>query len=349
MSGRVFQFQAGPLKLDQSKTAAVVRLKHDDEPLTLCQHCTPADRTEVRVGHLTDNGAIFSLGCPLESLRSRGCQFCNLVYAAAISTPGDGVGVRSRRFESAISTETAVILVDLSQGFITVHPSLRFSTLILPPKRAKLVDRRSIDLDLVKSWYLDCKNEHGSACTRHSTMRDFVDGVKQKWRQRLTIRLIDVRSESLVRGESSMLYVALSYVWGGASMTKLLKENESELSQPGALSTPGISLPRTIRDAIELTRRLGERFLWIDSLCLTQDDSDEMSFALSRMDLIYDRAVLTIIAANGHDANACLPGVRENSRSLTQKTWSVAGTLYTVRPSFSSCMASSEYQHRAWT
>lgn len=62
--------------------------------------------------------------------------------------------------------------------------------------------------------------------------------------------------------------------------------------------------PRCVLDAINLTRSLGVRYIWVDSLCEVQDDQD----ALSRMPEIYRSAVLTI-AAVGMDyatADSCI-------------------------------------------
>jgi hypothetical protein len=78
-------------------------------------------------------------------------------------------------------------------------------------------------------------------------------------------------------------------------------------------------IPRAIRDAIEVVHGLNEKYLWVDSLCLIQNDSVDVNKGISMMDLIYERAMLTIIAASGGHANAGLPGVGSTSRSITQR------------------------------
>ena len=50
-----------------------------------------------------------------------------------------------------------------------------------------------------------------------------------------------------------------------------------------------------------LARMIGERYLWVDALCLVQDDEPEMQKATDRMDEIYQGAVFTIVAAIGKD------------------------------------------------
>jgi len=77
--------------------------------------------------------------------------------------------------------------------------------------------------------------------------------------------------------KSSHNYTALSYVWGAVPHIRLTKANRAKLLEPGCLQAAGITpLPKTIDDAITLTRLLGRRYLWVDSLCLLQNDRDDM-------------------------------------------------------------------------
>jgi hypothetical protein len=54
------------------------------------------------------------------------------------------------------------------------------------------------------------------------------------------------------------------------------------------------SLPRTFTDVIIFTRKLGLKYLWIDSLCIIQDDEDDWRYEASLMANIYENAVLTL-------------------------------------------------------
>ena len=67
-------------------------------------------------------------------------------------------------------------------------------------------------------------------------------------------------------------YLALSHCWGssGVPVMTTVENLKSFLS-----SIPFESLPRSFRDATTITREMGFRYLWIDSLCIIQDDRDD--------------------------------------------------------------------------
>lgn len=62
-------------------------------------------------------------------------------------------------------------------------------------------------------------------------------------------------------------------------------------------------LPETIADSIGLVRQLGERYLWVDVLCIVQDDPDDKAVQIHTMELIYGSSVFTIFAAGGKTAS----------------------------------------------
>jgi hypothetical protein len=65
----------------------------------------------------------------------------------------------------------------------------------------------------------------------------------------------------------------------------------------------------TFKDATELTRLIGEDYIWIDALCIMQDDVEERTNTLQAMHRIYEEAVMIIVAASGENADAGLPGL----------------------------------------
>lgn len=93
--------------------------------------------------------------------------------------------------------------------------------------------------------------------------------------------------------DSIVPYAALSYCWGGDQAHK----TTSARLAAGELELEWCLLPKTIRDAIETTAQLQIEYLWVDSLCIVQDDGDDKMREIARMPEIYSDAVITIIAA----------------------------------------------------
>ncbi len=87
-------------------------------------------------------------------------------------------------------------------------------------------------------------------------------------------------------------YVCLSYCWGGTIDVQLTKDRYESYMRGIAWT----ALPQGYRDAIHLTRKLGIRYLWIDSLCIIQDDDDDWKEQASKMAPIYQGAHVTIAA-----------------------------------------------------
>jgi hypothetical protein len=61
-------------------------------------------------------------------------------------------------------------------------------------------------------------------------------------------------------------------------------------------------LPRTFREAIEVTRRFGVRYLWIDSLCIIQDSADDWRKESVQMVHVYSNSHLNIAATASENA-----------------------------------------------
>jgi hypothetical protein len=92
-------------------------------------------------------------------------------------------------------------------------------------------------------------------------------------------------------------YFALSHCWGDKVSTKLTKAN-LESMRMFEVST----LPKNFRDAICISQKLGIRYLWIDSLCIAQDDILEWDSESTNMGLVYANAKCVISATASKDA-----------------------------------------------
>ena len=202
-----------------------------------------------------------------------------------------------------------------------------------------------LDMSLLASWLRNCEELHGSNC------------IVPLW-QRLPLaatRMIDVAARCIVDIATPAEYFALSYCWGTSqrSLTslRLTKANLEDLQKCGALTDDKDDLPSTIRDAMLLTRQLGQRYLWVDALCICQDDADDKLTQINQMDSIYKYASLTLVAAAGSDSWSGLPGLRGRtqhahiSRNINGMNLSARHS----RPDFDVAIANSSWATRAWT
>jgi hypothetical protein len=98
--------------------------------------------------------------------------------------------------------------------------------------------------------------------------------------------------------ENDIQYAALSYCWGGEQESKTVDARLEERCK----GFPLAELSKTIQDAVVTTRRLGLRYLWVDAICIIQDNEADRERELPRMDQIYSGASITIVAARAGKA-----------------------------------------------
>jgi hypothetical protein len=192
----------------------------------------------------------------------------------------------------------------------------------------------------VREWLKTCDETHGSECYSSKCPPELP---------RLTV--IDVINSCLVTIKTSETYVALSYVWGNVQQLQTTKANVSTLRQPGGLASLTTEIPIVIQDAMTFVLNLGLKHLWVDSLCIVQDDERSKASYISRMDIIYSCAYLTFVAVTGINANTKLPGATPGSR-LPQPTSVGPGYLnFLFVPSMHLewLLQDSHYESRGWT
>ncbi|KAE8440612.1 hypothetical protein EG329_007031 [Mollisiaceae sp. DMI_Dod_QoI] len=175
--------------------------------------------------------------------------------------------------------------------------------------RGQILDEHWIRFDTIKDWYRICRDEHGAACHSPLFSQD-LDATP--------VYFIDTQDSCIIPAPKER-YISLSYVWGHVSSLHLERANVNTLTSQGALRRRDIidRIPLTILHAIEITRLLGKRYLWVDSLCIVQDDeSGRKQEQLNNMTAIYANASITLIAADGSDATYGFRGIKDISRPV---------------------------------
>ncbi|KUJ19941.1 HET-domain-containing protein [Mollisia scopiformis] len=154
------------------------------------------------------------------------------------------------------------------------------------PGRRQGKELTSAAVNVIHDWLEECHDKH-KFCPKH-LVRELPRRVVDVGRQgEVSLPRLHI-SKPGEKGE----YAALSYCWG---------EDPQTMTTAATLSTYIQCLPsnlsNSISDAITVCRKLGVRYLWVDALCIIQDDETDKAGQLSSMGTIYKQALFTIAAA----------------------------------------------------
>jgi hypothetical protein len=222
---------------------------------------------------------------------------------------------------------------------------------ITPYLQATKVATSEVDRSLLGSWFTACKDSHGPRCKRSITSgEENSQGYTKKGFYYLPkFRVIDVQERCLVKPPLGCEYVTLSYVWGRSQQFTTTQAIVEQLEQTHGLDEVRGKIPRTIQDAIELTVTLQQRYLWVDALCIVQDDEEEKLELIGHMDEIYGNSVLTIVNATG-DSHSGIAGFKPDSRKFEQYIEEIKpGMRLMLSRPLEDHLKHTVYRTRAWT
>ncbi|KAK4228764.1 hypothetical protein QBC38DRAFT_543980 [Podospora fimiseda] len=171
-----------------------------------------------------------------------------------------------------------------------------------------------VDFEMVKGWINECCNaESHEACKPMKGLSEQIQGL----------RVIDCDTREVITAKAGCKFVVLSYVWGIRRAT-----SQSPWSTGGTISVPD-DAPETINDAIK-------------------SNADEKYQQIMVMDIIYNLAYITIIAAHGDDAYSGLPGVgverlKPPHLTTSDNTW--VPSIMNIREA----VEQSKWASRGWT
>ena len=151
----------------------------------------------------------------------------------------------------------------------------------------------------IEPWIKICQQNHKRCNTIPSSSKKLPTRVIDVGRGNQNPRLC-VPAED---GETSSRYLILSYCWGaGNASARTTRANFNTRRRDINYK----ELPKTIQDAIDLTRALGERFLWVDAVCIIQPDGGDDADWRDQAPLMwhyYRDAICTIAAARAFDSS----------------------------------------------
>jgi hypothetical protein len=204
------------------------------------------------------------------------------------------------------------------------------------------------DPALIRSWLRDCppsspplnvllEEDHP-----FSHIKRFVDTMES--------RLVEVRSSGNFRVPSGAPFAALSYVWGkGERQVTLTKSVKERFHEKNGIASAGLS--KTITDAIRLCQDIGIRYLWVDALCIVQDDDEPAKIKqINNLHHIYLNAAVTIVAAFGDTADAGLPRVDQSSSVSRRARVTIQDMLFSKQcADLDDVLYKTYWNSRAWT
>ncbi|KAF2727901.1 HET-domain-containing protein [Polyplosphaeria fusca] len=225
----------------------------------------------------------------------RGCAFCTVILAAkkrSFHLPNVRLSAESETWQQSFTFTDSGLDVKITEGTFRRHGFTMFTAggqvEGLVPRCEHFPQTGSeLSFRIAADWFMTCLNNHRTLC--HSMSENCL---------KLPYRVLDIGSDHdqavVLREhiESEACYACLSHCWGGSEPLKTMKAT-LETHKRGIRWG---DIPATFQDAIAFVRSLTIRYIWIDSLCIVQDDEDDWNMQTSLMAEIYRNAKITISA-----------------------------------------------------
>lgn len=160
------------------------------------------------------------------------------------------------------------------------------------------------------SLHLKFADDHLARCCAHHDCFSSTPRLPP-----LPTRVIDVgRNCNTIRLiESSNFgghYICLSHCWGSIRPLVTTGDNYKDHLQ----HIPWETIPHLYQDAIRLAWRYDIQYVWIDSICIVQDDLKDWEHEAGRMSEVYGNSFLTIAAISNDD---CSSGILDSPTGST--------------------------------
>ncbi|KAH8588442.1 heterokaryon incompatibility protein-domain-containing protein [Bisporella sp. PMI_857] len=252
----------------------------------------------------------------LKTSAEKGCERCNLFYSAIIEKLPQAARLPSVTWGFTYSVLTSYNeRPEASEGSSDKNEKFELEFFIHPDSKKLFVDNPNIPTALhtgrptpkhtyheetigqIRRWYTTCVNSHDQCRSEQTSFvpRRLLDIESPLCESE--IRLVDTQQDFF---DSDIQYVCLSHCWGKSrprciTLIETLDQNREQILWN--------TIPKTFQNVISVLRKLGFRYLWIDSICIIQDDTGDWATEAAHMCDVYSQAALTVAATSSFDSH----------------------------------------------
>lgn len=251
-------------------------------------------RIDTRSKGKVDGGHIRSIY--LDEIKKdgkRGCPKCKMIFHSChdFKKMGSEIEVICR-FDEPGLVHVVWLTRDVMRSLCEIQMYVQVGTPepawnFIKPGQTPIKTRRAEYGPILTSWITECDTTH-DCITKNAKLPHRVLDVGSMTKPHLLLQ------ESL---QKVGRYLALSHCWGKLHPPKTTRSSLAQNQQ----KIDFVTLPRSFQDAIAVTRDLGIEYLWIDSLCIVQDDDSDWQSESSKMATYYSNAYLVIAATQASD------------------------------------------------
>ncbi|KAL6799878.1 heterokaryon incompatibility domain-containing protein [Trichoderma sp. SZMC 28012] len=249
----------------------------------------------------------------------RGCQIIWLQMSCDRISDYDMLAIKkatctlskytSSRFGYRMPLRKTYILHPSRQTFLIKLLSKKTSYQEIPPILRLASENIDNEIGMLMQttirWIDNCSQNH-EKCQRIQSLKETSNIVPTRlidvqFSDKGTAKLVDTKE---LPSDIKPTYLILSYCWGmGNQKAKTTRSNLRQRKHQIMIC----DLPKTIRDAIRVTRAMGLQYLWVDALCIIQSDNDnfldDWNTEAAQMGSYYSNALFCISALCTSDSS----------------------------------------------
>lgn len=207
---------------------------------------------------------------------------------------GSGPGARSGAMQGRMIVQFFLTEAHKFEtlAYVTILFELEHDTSSKPTYCPAESTGSDVCLDLAKAWFETCVESHDMCRVDRTpdwkpSRLLFLPGSER-------LQSPTLREGSLNEYGEDVQYMTLSHRWAPDAQLQLLHRTRQRLR----LGIAPTELKRSIQDAIVIARHFGIRYLWVDTLCILQDDLEHKVSEITQMNKVYGNSILNIAASD---------------------------------------------------